>query len=589
MGRSSRTEPGGGSDTRGRSGSGQSSGGAVVERRPGSTGPRRAVKVRQGRATDLLFNPAAEDYGQPLYPPGEDPGQSYQAAGPNAAPASPPRPGRPPGDPLTSPQRRLDTAEFAQPLYSDFDSGRATGARSRPAWPEDDPLADTDARGRQISRTGPQPRVDPLTAPARSDRTGPQRRVDALGRTEALTGPDRLDRTGPQPRVDRTGPQPRVDRTGPQPRVDPLTAPSRSDRTGPQRRVDALGRTDALSGPDRIGSRTGPQRRVDGMGRPDPLTDSGVGVLWSSEPASASVAAETAIANAPGRRTATGPFDRPAFDSPDPLAEPLDRPARAPSSPVRKPRKGGKKAGAARSKSSADAPKAAKSRARSGRRRKVTMLLGGLVVVVALAAVGYYKLMPTTSHIVSVPDTVGSFVKQDANTAESAKHRIMSAARRDVKNVVAAVYQQNKGPGTSKGPQTVVFIGGNLTGSASADDLISAFMTKLHGKFTTPWSARRAGRVRARNQRQPGRVRMGGRRHLRGCRVSHDGPERPGRRDAADAPVRRARRQVAGAGPGSAWAAVRSALRLIVFALAGAVRFCGRARGARAGWLRRPQ
>ncbi len=430
VGRSSRTEPGGGADSRGRSGSGQSSGGAVVERRPGSTGPRRAVKLRQGRATDLLFNPAAEDYGQPLYPPGEASGQSYQAAGPNAALASPPRPGRPAGDPLTSPQRRLDTAEFAQPLYSDFDSGHATGARPRPAWPDDDPLADTDARDRRTSRTGPQPRVDPLTAPSRSDRTGPQRRVDALGRTDALIGPDRLDRTGPQlrvdrtgpqPRFDRTGPQPRVDRTGPQPRVDPLTALSRTDRTGPQRRVDAPGRADALTGPDRVGRHTGPQRRVDGLGRPDPLTDSGVGVLWPSEPASASVAPETAISNAPGRRTATGPFDRPEFDSPDPLAEPLDRPTRAPRSPARKPRKGGKKAGAARSKSSAGGPKAGKSRSRSGRRRKVTMLLGGLVVVIALAAVGYYKLMPTTSHIVSAPAKIGSFVKQQANTAESAK------------------------------------------------------------------------------------------------------------------------------------------------------------------------
>jgi len=43
-------------------------------RRPAGRG--RAVKVRSGRTTDLLFNPAAEDYGQPLYPPadGQRPG-----------------------------------------------------------------------------------------------------------------------------------------------------------------------------------------------------------------------------------------------------------------------------------------------------------------------------------------------------------------------------------------------------------------------------------------------------------------------------------------------------------------------------------
>ena len=114
------------------------------------------------------------------------------------------------------------------------------------------------------------------------------------------------------------------------------------------------------------------------------------------------------------------------------------------------------------------------------------MLLGGLVIIVALAAVGYFKLMPRTSHTVSAPAALGSYVKQQANaTAKSLRHRIMVAAAGDVKNVVAAVYEQKTGPGTSKGPQIVVFIGGNLTGNASASDLINAYMTRLHGAFTT--------------------------------------------------------------------------------------------------------
>jgi hypothetical protein len=57
----------------------------------------------------------------------------------------------------------------------------------------------------------------------------------------------------------------------------------------------------------------------------------------------------------------------------------------------------------------------------------------------------------------------------------------MTAARGDVKNVVAAVYQRKGGAGT----QIVLFIGGNLAGSASASSLISAYMTRLHGAFTT--------------------------------------------------------------------------------------------------------
>ena len=245
-----------------------------------------------------------------------------------------------------------------------------------------------------------------------------------------------------------------------------MTVPARSSRVDP------------LAAPSRNG-RTGPRGRVDGLGRPDPLTDSGVGVLWSSEPPSISIAPETAIANAPGQRTATGPFDLPDFDGQDPLAEPLDRPSPAPRSPASKPRKGGK------SKGSQGGSRQRKSRPRSGRRRKVTVLLGGLVVVLALATVGYFKLMPKTSHIVSAPATAGSFVRQGANaTAKSLKLKIMTAAGGDVKNVVAAVYEQKKGPG-GKGPQIVVFIGGNLTGNASAGDLISAYMTRLHGAVTT--------------------------------------------------------------------------------------------------------
>jgi hypothetical protein len=108
------------------------------------------------------------------------------------------------------------------------------------------------------------------------------------------------------------------------------------------------------------------------------------------------------------------------------------------------------------------------------------------VIVGAAAAFGYVKLMPRTSHTVTTPAAVGAFARQQANTtATDLKHRIMTAGAGNVKNVVAAVYQRKKGPGTSKGPQIVVFIGGNLTGNASASDLISAYMARLHNSFPT--------------------------------------------------------------------------------------------------------
>ena len=112
----------------------------------------------------------------------------------------------------------------------------------------------------------------------------------------------------------------------------------------------------------------------------------------------------------------------------------------------------------------------------------MALLLGGLVIVGALAAVGYYKFMPKTAHTVTTPAALGSYTRQQANaTARALKHRILTAATGNVKNVVAAVYRQKSG----KGPQIVVFIGGNLTGNASASDLISAYMARLHKAFTT--------------------------------------------------------------------------------------------------------
>ena len=219
-------------------------------------------------------------------------------------------------------------------------------------------------------------------------------------------------------------------------------------------------------------------------------------MLWSSEPASepfarsSAVAPQTAIANAPVRRASTGPLDRLALDSPEALAPSLDRPGLAPSPPGKpapKTRKAGQKAGRTKSKTSPGATKPGKSRTRSGRRRKVTALLvGGLVIVAAVAAYGYFKLMPQASHTLTTPAALGGYSRQQTNTTANAlKHRILSAGAGDVKNVVAAVYEQKQGPGTSKGPQIVVFIGGNLTGNASAGDLISAYMTRLHSAFPT--------------------------------------------------------------------------------------------------------
>ncbi len=326
------------------------------EARPGS-GPvtGRAVKVRPGRTTDLLFNPQAEDYSQPLYPATDDgqrraipPEQDWQR---DWEPGDRPAPRR--GELL--PPRRLDTAEYAQPLYPGVGAAPATGARPPRSWPDDDPLADTDAGGQPVRG----------------------------GRRTASRG-------------------------GPRPAAGDVAAP----QIMPQVQPPVRGR------------------------------------------------------------------------------------------PARKPRKSG------RPKSGEGRPRAGKGRpavgqARSGTRRRVrvkVMVVLGSAIIATLAVAGYVVFRPQASHVVSAPASQSGYARQPANaTANDLRHRIVAAAGGAVSNVVAAVYQRTTGPGTKKGPQIVVFIGGNLAGGASADNLISAYMTRLPGAYTTS-----AGRLGGRAACAPG-------------------------------------------------------------------------------------
>jgi hypothetical protein len=165
-------------------------------------------------------------------------------------------------------------------------------------------------------------------------------------------------------------------------------------------------------------------------------------------------------------------------------------PPRAPVKPGRKPRKAGS------SKPAKSRPKPGRGRAgavrpaspgRSRRRMPIkARVLLGVLLVAALGVAGYVFLLPKTLHVVSAPAHAGGYVRQQANaTANGFKQRIVKAAAGSVKNVVAATYQRSSGPGTSKGPQIIVFIGGNLAGGASASSLISAYMARLSGAFTT--------------------------------------------------------------------------------------------------------
>ncbi|HXS61339.1 MAG TPA: hypothetical protein VN767_00595 [Streptosporangiaceae bacterium] len=118
--------------------------------------------------------------------------------------------------------------------------------------------------------------------------------------------------------------------------------------------------------------------------------------------------------------------------------------------------------------------------------RPVLFVVGCLVAMV-IGAGGYLLVGASPpSHAITVPAQLGAFVKEptlDSSTAQALRARIVAGASGEVKNVVAAVYEQSTGPGTGAGPQIVVFIGGNLTGGASAGGFINGFMANLKGSF----------------------------------------------------------------------------------------------------------
>jgi hypothetical protein len=116
------------------------------------------------------------------------------------------------------------------------------------------------------------------------------------------------------------------------------------------------------------------------------------------------------------------------------------------------------------------------------------LIVSGCLVLALAGAVGYLLLASQTTHQITAPAKLGGYVKSptlDASTAQALRSKVVGGAAGEVKNVVAAVYEKTTGPGTSTGPQIIVFIGGNITGGGSAGDFINGFITALHGSFNT--------------------------------------------------------------------------------------------------------
>jgi hypothetical protein len=90
-----------------------------------------------------------------------------------------------------------------------------------------------------------------------------------------------------------------------------------------------------------------------------------------------------------------------------------------------------------------------------------------------------------SAHSISTPQRIGSFVEEPSLAsgmgANALRSRILAAGDGEASNVVDAVYEDSAGSAKS-GPLIILFVGGNLSGSASS--FITSLTTALPGAFT---------------------------------------------------------------------------------------------------------
>ena len=142
---------------------------------------------------------------------------------------------------------------------------------------------------------------------------------------------------------------------------------------------------------------------------------------------------------------------------------------------------------------SARASRAARPTRRSGRRRgRRKILIGaGLAVVLAGAAVavetGVFR-GGGPAHILVTPDKLGAYVRrpqlEKQMNAAQLQRQVITKSAGQASHVVSAVYEDGTSATSTKTPQMILFIGGNLTG-VSASGFIASFTQQSKGAFVT--------------------------------------------------------------------------------------------------------
>jgi hypothetical protein len=121
------------------------------------------------------------------------------------------------------------------------------------------------------------------------------------------------------------------------------------------------------------------------------------------------------------------------------------------------------------------------------RRRARWLMAGAVVIVVAAAAL---LLWPGSgpAHVLVIPARLGTYVKEPhlakVMEAGNLQQEIVTKSAGEAKHVVYAVYEDSTGTAASSGPQIVLLIGGNLTGT-SPDGFITSFIGQARGAQRT--------------------------------------------------------------------------------------------------------
>jgi hypothetical protein len=134
-------------------------------------------------------------------------------------------------------------------------------------------------------------------------------------------------------------------------------------------------------------------------------------------------------------------------------------------------------------------------RARARRRHRTLIRVIGLVSAVAIVPAaaagvlrsGLFRSGGGPEHAISVPGSLLAFTLEPGlakgMNAQALRADIVKKGNGEASHVVDGVYEDNAATGPKSSPLIILFIGGNLTGSASS--FINSFTGMLPGAFTT--------------------------------------------------------------------------------------------------------